>query len=82
MKLIDPKTISIQINKCYLDYDPFYPNDAHNRVPAFKYYLERTGGLKLDFEPKIDPTGRYAYELKQVEVVDEPKFTMWLLRWA
>ena len=55
MKTIDPKFVSKQMNKCYLDYDPDYPVDMQNRVPAFKYYVERVAGVKLDFEPKVDP---------------------------
>ncbi len=38
MNLVNPKAINKQINKCYLDYDPNYPEDMHNRVPAVKYY--------------------------------------------
>lgn len=65
-----------------MDYDPEYPTDSKTRVPAFKSYIEQTAGLKLEFIPKIDSSGRFAYELKQVEIVNEPKFTMWLLRWS
>jgi hypothetical protein len=82
MILVNPRTIGPQINKCYLEYDPHYPIDMHNRVPAFKYYIERTGGMKLDFEPKIDPSGRYSYQLNRVEVVDEKKYTMFLLKYS
>lgn len=84
MKTIDPKLVSKQLNKCYLEYDPEWRhNFQEERVTGFKYYAERTAGLKLDFIPKIDQlTLKYGYELKQVEIVDEPKFTMWLLRWS
>jgi hypothetical protein len=82
MKTINPDIINKQVNKCYLDYDPEWPKDMHTRVLGFKYYLERTAGLKLDFEPKINEYGKFGYELKQAEIVNEPAFTMWLLRWS
>lgn len=82
MKTISPKVLKTQINRCYMAYDPKYPKDASVRVPAFKSYIEQTAGLKLDFIPRLDSTGRFAYELKQIEIVNEPKFTLWLVKWS
>jgi hypothetical protein len=83
MRLIDPKTVSKQINKCYLEYDPEWQyNFREDRVLGFKYYFERSSGLRLDFIPKQDRLGRHGYELQQVAVVDEPKYLMWMLRYS
>ncbi len=84
MKLINPKTISPLINRCYLEYDPTWVSEPNShRVNSFKYYIERTAGLKLDFEPKIDKlTFKQGYELHSIEVVDDKKYTMFLLRYS
>ena len=70
------------MNKCYMAYDPSWPEDAGQRVEGFKSYVEDTGGLKLDFEPMITSQGRAGYKLKAVEIINEPKYLMWLLKWA
>jgi len=84
VKTISPKAINKQLNKCYMEYDPEWPhNFQEERVYNFKYYMELKAGLKLDFVPKIDPpTLKYRYEIQQIEVVDEPKYLMWFLRWS
>ena len=86
MKLISSKTIKDPLNKCYLDYDPAWAQGVsdENKVLSFKYYIEQHAGLRLDFIPKINQQTymRFGYELKQVAVVDEPKYLMWLMRWS
>lgn len=84
MKLIPTKDISPLINRCYLEYDPDWRhNFQEERVISFKYYIERTAGLKLDFIPKIDQmTYKYGYELTQVEVVDDKKYMMFLMKYS
>ena len=83
MNLVNPKAINPQINKCYMEYDPSWPDNAQTRIPAFKYYLERTAGLKLDFTPKVDyNSGKFGYEIHRIEVVDDKKYTFFLLRWS
>lgn len=84
MKLINPKDINTAINKCYLEYDPGWGQTFdETRVNSFKYYVERTAGLKLDFIPKVDKlTLKYGYELTQVEVVDEKKFMMFQIQYS
>lgn len=83
MKTLNPKLVKNQLNKCYLEYDPEWRhNFQEERIYSFKDYMECTAGLKLDFIPKRDTFGRYGYELQQVDVVDESKYLMWLMRWA
>lgn len=84
MKTIKPDLINRQLNKCYLEYDPEWTsNPSSTKIHGFKYHVESTGGMRLDFEPKIDPhTYKHGYKINQVEIVDDPKFTMWLLRWT
>lgn len=83
MKTVSPNLINKQINKCYLDYDKGWPNvKDQNRVHGFKYHIEQVAGLKLDFVGKIGRDGRFGYELNNVEIIDEPTFTMWLLKWS
>lgn len=83
MKFVDPKSITHILNKCYLAYDPGWPNVIdQDRINGFKYHIERTAGLKLDFVPKLDRIGRRGYEINGIEVVDDPKYTMFLLKWS
>jgi hypothetical protein len=83
MKLIPTKQISPLINRCYMEYDPNWPTDQNQRISAFKYYIERTAGLKLDFEPKIDQlTFKQGYELHSVEVVDDKKYMLFVMRYS
>lgn len=84
MRLIPTKDISPLINKCYLEYDPGWPVTLkEQRINSFKYYIERTAGLKLDFTPKINQmTFKYGYELNQVEVVDDKKYMLFVMRYS
>ena len=83
MKTVNPDRIRKQINKCYMNYDPEWPTNGDTRINGFKYHVENTGGMRLDFEPKIDPrTFKHSYKINQIEIVDEPRFTMWLLKWS
>lgn len=82
MNITNTKTITPLINRCYLDYDPGWPTNPSARIDSFKYHIEHTAGLKLDFTPETNKDGRFGYRLDSVEVVDNPKFTMWMLRWA
>lgn len=83
MKQIDPGTIKRQINKCYNEYDPNWPTRLAEptMMNGFKYYLERMAGIRLEFEPEIK-NGKMGYGMKHVEIVDDPKFTMWLIKWS
>ena len=86
MKLISTKTIKDPLNKCYLEYDPDWTKGVsdENKVLSFKYYIEQHAGLRLDFIPKFNQHTymRFGYELKQVAVIDEPKYLIWLMRWS
>jgi len=81
MKTISTNTITKQLNKCYMEFDPDWPDDMQYRVPAFKYFMEQIAGVKMEFKPVVID-GEVAYQIDTIEVVDEPKFTMWLLRWS
>lgn len=82
MKTINPKIIRDQINKCYVNYDPEWTTTGEIRIGGFKYHIENTAGLKLDVTPSKDRQGRLGYEINQIEIVNEPKFTMWMLKWS
>ena len=81
MNTISPDRVRVQMNKCYMAYDPHWPYSGSSRINGFKYHVEQTAGIKLDFIPTVK-SGKAGYELKQVEIIDDPKFTMWLLRWS
>ncbi len=83
MKTIDAKEIHSQLNRCYLDYDPTWRKTLDSsRVNGFMYYLENKAGLKIECQPATDTLGRLGFEITQVEIVNDPKFTLWLLRWS
>lgn len=81
---VDRETIRRQLNKCYLEFDPDWKNAFWNghRAELFQHYVRENGGLDIVFKSTTDQEGRWGYELVSVNVVDEVKFTMWLLRWA
>lgn len=83
MNTVDSKLITKQINNCYIKWDPTYPVrlGEPTMMNGFKYYLERTAGIRLEFEPEIK-NGKMGYGMKRVEIVDEPKFTMWMVKWS
>jgi hypothetical protein len=83
MKTIDASIIKKQINECYLEYDPEYPKGygEPTMMNGFKYYLERTAGIRLEFVPETK-NFQFGYGMKRVEIVDEKKYVMWLLRWT
>jgi len=82
MRLIDTKLVNHLLNKCYMSYDPDWPSSGEDRIIGFKYHVERTAGLRLDLMPKLDRYGRHGYEVMQVAVIDEKKYTMFILRWT
>jgi len=65
-----------------MSYDPDWPSSGEDRIIGFKYHVERTAGLRLDLMPKLDRYGRHGYEVMQVAVIDEKKYTMFILRWT
>ena len=83
MKVINPQSINAPVSKCFLEYLPDWQSTFgnENTINAFKYHLEYTAGLKLDFHPETRK-GKFGYRLDGAEVVDEKKYTMWLLRWS
>lgn len=81
MKTINPNTVHGQITDCYMKYDPNWECNGNDRMGGFKHHLENTAGIKLDLIPE-DRFGKHGYKIKQVEIVNEPKFTMWMLKWS
>jgi hypothetical protein len=83
MTSVKPNQITDQLNRCYLDYDPGWPTGIGNiRSKGFEKYIEETGGIQLGFDPEINKQGQWGYGVKWVKIVDEHKFTLWLLRWS
>ena len=84
MKTIHPNDIKEQLNNCYDSYDPNWPKNIGdaNKIAGFKYHLEHTGGLKLDFELDLNRRGKLGYKMNSVEIVDEPTFMLWMLKWS
>lgn len=83
MITVDSKIIEKQINNCYLEYDPNYPAGygEPNLMTGFKYYLERIAGIRMEFEPEAK-NGRTGYCMKRIEVVDEKKYLMWVIKYS
>ena len=76
---IDPKSIKAQLNKCYGKYDPDWVYRPGSELKnGFKYHIEMTAGIRID----IQPNSGGGYKIDTVEIVDEPVFTMWMLRWS
>jgi hypothetical protein len=79
-RLINPKEITPQLNKCFLDYAEC-PTKNDTIINAFKYNVGETGGIRVQFKVETKE-GRYGYAVEKVEIIDEQMFTMWLLRWT
>ena len=84
MKTINSHLIKQQINKCYLEYDPTFPMGyaQPNLMNGFKYFLERTAGVRLEFEPEVNNKGQVGYGVKRVEILDDKKYMMWLIKYS
>jgi hypothetical protein len=82
-KLLDPKSHKKQLNNCYTAFDPKWQQHIgqDSWMHSFKYHLEEIGGVRIDFRLIKKDTGWY-YDITTMELVDEPLYTMWLLRWA
>lgn len=82
-KLLSPKSHKKQINDCYETFDPDWRNHLGQDLwmNSFKYHLEQTGGLRIDFKTVKHNTELF-YEITKMELVDESLYTMWLLRWS
>lgn len=83
MKTIEIGLIKKQVNDCFEDYDPLWQDEigSARQRNGFKYYLERTAGIKLYFENELID-GHMGYKITSVEIVDEEQFILWMLKWA
>lgn len=83
MITVESKLIQKQINKCYLEWDSDYPANYSQPelMSGFKYYLERTAGIRMEFEPDIK-NGRTGYSMKRIEIVDDKKYLMWTIKYS
>lgn len=83
MKTIHPKLVKQQLNNCFEAYDPKWQETVGSarQRNGFKYHLEHTAGVKLDFETEIRH-GQAGYKINSIEIVDEEAFMMWMLKWA
>lgn len=83
IKTINPNQITDQLNRCYLNYDPRWPTGKGNILEEeFKKYIEESGGIQLHFDPKINGRGQWGYSVIRVDIIDEHKFTIWMLKWT
>ena len=83
MKTIHQKEIKNQLNNCFKAFDPHWQETVGTarQRNGFKRYIEQTAGIKLDFETEIR-SGQAGYKINSIEIVDEPVFLLWMLRWA
>jgi len=84
MKTINPEEIKLQLNNCYDKYDPNWPVTigSDSTMKGFKYHIEHTAGVKLDFGLYPNKFGKMGYKINSIEIVDEPTFLLWMLRWS
>lgn len=83
MRTIESKQISAQLNKCYLEWDTDYPAriGEPTMMNGFKYYIERTAGIRLDFTSEIR-NGKIGYKMSRVDVIDEKKFMLFQVKYT
>lgn len=75
-KLANIKELGPAINRCYNDY---HASNGYT-TGAFKYYLERIAGLKIEFDAGLASSG--GWRVSKAEIVDEVLYLMWLLKWS
>jgi len=83
VRTVDANHLKKQINNCYLEWDTDYPVKfgEPTMMNGFKYYLERTAGIRLEFEPEIK-NGKMGYGMKRVEIVDDKKYMLWTIKYT
>jgi hypothetical protein len=85
MKL-DKNTILPQLNLCYINFDKNWdwgisPDEA--AVQRFAEHILEDAGLQMIFEfSMVNDVGKYGWKITQLDLVDEQKFTLWMLRWS
>lgn len=85
MNLINADDLIPTINRCFAEYSPRWGKqsgpDMEATMKAFKYYLEREAGLKLDYEFTVRNM-QYSYKINHCEVVDEHQLLLFRLKWS
>lgn len=83
---IDKNAIIPQLNLCYVNFDKNWewgelPNEIS--VHRFVEYILEDAGLQMKIElSKVNDVGRYGWKITHLDLVDEQKFTLWMLRWS
>ena len=77
---ITQSKIKNQINNCFDAFDPLWTEDfgTARQKNRFKRHLEETAGMKIEIENSVG----MSYKLTSIEIVDEAKFTWWMLKWS
>jgi hypothetical protein len=81
MRKIKSTDHRVAFNKLYLKFNKSHAYDL-DRVIAFNTWLTDRYGITLRLLPKTDPKGHVGYELTEVYVVNEQKYTWFLLETA
>ena len=78
-KTINSKSVISIVEKCYADYCNSVPVGVGLMINGFRYHLEKTAGLRLHFGDNLYISIR---NISDIEIVDEPKYAFWLLKWS
>ena len=71
--------LSQMLNAAYVAYRGASTEDL---VLGFSRYILQAYGIDLRFIPRTNDQGQLAYELTSAYIVDEPKYTWFLLKWG
>lgn len=72
----------VGLNKLYVEFNDQRGYFDSDTVIAFSAWLRERYGIEIRIHPKVDPLGKAGYEVKEVWVVDEKKYTWYLLETA
>lgn len=83
---IDKNAILPQLNHCYVKFDKNWEwgtSPGEDAVTSFVEYIREDAGLQMACEfSKVNDVGQYGWKITQLDLVDEQKFTLWMLRWS
>ena len=68
------------LNKAYMNHCPGWPTVDNTR--QFYTYAREHYGIDVEFKPAINEKNSFCYKVNGITVIDERKYTLFLLKWA
>jgi hypothetical protein len=76
-----PDDLVVRLNAAYTDICGRF-TDSNDRMPEFAAHVLEHYGIALEFQVQLDEQKRYGYLLKEINIVDEHKYLIFMLKWT